>query len=768
MKRSHEEIGRKRPPQLGALEFAATLNDDDARAVLSALRRFTKTVRRQRRQALSRDDSETESSSDDESSSEEEEVSGQTQAKKPKKQEAWMEDTEAFNVPFVGTSVAKGDTGTVIPNQWPTGLLQAYLKASPMAVELTSGDLIPPAGHVHKRLLSNKSKQGKKASQTIYRAYLEALAELITAHVPISTLQREMGLETEEHEQSSSTLTKDSLASVILRERLAGIMALINEETGGGKMMDRPLVANALRVLANLSSTSLGAAREVTRALDASLKDGILKSLLRSRKTADSKEKDDKETNTEKRDDLMRIECLRLAAVLAEWQDAAIISYITTKGSRERKINAGILYLTLRLGLHDSAFTGNSGDGGDEDEYLGAVTRLLRVVGLLLPDADSSARRPLMSTRDLVDFFSGDALNHISQIATCAPPLADSDSYRQVLAGSNADMDATPVEEAGIESRRILFVLLADPARSPFLSRMSHSKSDDKLAAHCAQQLVRAMLHLLQHRPSLPIQRFLIHCFLTTPMFVPHFFKLVTVPDSKQTFGFIARMGFLFRLIQDVPPVSSCIESVAHLDAHHVEQIVSCIIPANLKKHILSKALQSSNALIVSETLKLLWAALDRYRIFLADIKAGEEFRNLVADAFLRRLPDMQPLLSVRSRFDPFASEGDLKASTVVIGHVCKVLDSYALCLPDVLNSVKFDWVKLLPANAEVFCSANPILQFQLLQTLESVLALQEVRNESLPCEHMYLRLGLTNLFPRNKLTSIDYPQLLIKWCLKS
>ena len=52
-----------------------------------------------------------------------------------------MEDTGAFDVPFVGTSVAKGDTGTVVAGQWPTGLLQAYLKASPMAVELVFGGL---------------------------------------------------------------------------------------------------------------------------------------------------------------------------------------------------------------------------------------------------------------------------------------------------------------------------------------------------------------------------------------------------------------------------------------------------------------------------------------------------------------------------------------------------------------------------------------------------------------------------------------------------
>ena len=114
---------------------------------------------------------------------------------------------------------------------------------------------------------------------------MEALAQVITANVPISTLQRDYGIENSSNaeKETAASNSRGSIASVILKERLVDMMQLINEESGGGKMMDRTLVANALRILANLSATSLGAAREVTRALDASLKDGILKSLLRAR-----------------------------------------------------------------------------------------------------------------------------------------------------------------------------------------------------------------------------------------------------------------------------------------------------------------------------------------------------------------------------------------------------------------------------------------------------------------------------------------------------
>lgn len=733
MKRSRNDVSQ----ELGALEFASILNNgEDARAILSTLGRFSKTIRRQRRQALlPHDYNEEEYSSDDSSSEDDDENDDTITRKRPRKQEDWMEDTASFNVPFVGTSVAKGETGTVVEGEWPTGFLEVYLKASPMAVELTSGELIPPSGHVHKRLLSKKSKHGKRASQAIYRAYLEALAELITAHVPISSLQRDYGVQPrEEHEYLSPSLSRDSFVSLILKDLLAGFMTLLNQETGGGKQMDRPLVAVVLKVLANLSATSLGAAREITRALDASLKDGILKSLLKSRKNShrDKEQDDDEGELKEYEDDCVRIECLRLAALLTEWQDAAITSFITTKGSRERKINAGILYLSLKLGLHDFTFEHNSQDDGDSDDgYVSVVTRLLRAVERLLPESNRGPRRPLMSTRDLVDLFSGDAFVHISQIASCAPPLTDSESFRNVLAEKMME-SPTALEAAGSQGRRILFCFLANPERSPFLSRINNEKADEKSVDHCIQQLVRAMMLLLQRNSSTPVQRFLIHCLQTTTALVQNFFKSVMVPDpTRQVFPFIARMGFLFRLVREVPPVSECIVGGGTLDEQTVDCIVACIVPANLKKHVMSKALQSTNALIVSEILKLLCALMDRYRTFVDDGswgKDGDDVRELLAEAFIRRLPDMQPLLSVRSRFDPFSSEGDVKASPVVTGLVCKVLDSYARHLPQVLDSVKFDWTKLLPSDAKSFCLTIPVLQFQLLQTLENVLAVHEVR----------------------------------------
>jgi hypothetical protein len=198
-----------------------------------------------------------------------------------------------------------------------------------------------------------------------------------------------------------------------------------------------------------------------------------------------------------------------------------------------------------------------------------------------------------------------------------------------------------------------------------------------------------------------------------------------------------------------------------------VDQVFISIVPAKLKKHVLTKAVQSSNALVVSETLKLLYSLIHRFHKVMQDIKEKQEpFSNLLVDAFIRRLPDLQAILSVRSRFDPFSPGGNVSASAVVIGHVCKVLDSFASNLPESLNTVKFDWIKLLPENAGTFCSATPILQLQLLSTLEITLALQEVR-----MNHLYFDVAVATELTitffrhcRNTVIGNECPQLPFEW----
>ena len=156
------------------------------------------------------------------------------------------------------------------------------------------------------------------------------------------------------------------------------------------------------------------------------------------------------------------------------------------------------------------------------------------------------------------------------------------------------------------------------------------------------------------------------------------------------------------------------------------------IVPTNLKKNVLSKAVQSPNALVVSETLKLICALIDRYRVLVGEMaNENEQYTKLLSKAFVRRLPDLQVLFRLQSRLIRLPRMKIQKASTSMTGLVCKVLDAYVSFLPDTLSARQIRSIKLLPENATAFCPLTFVLQVQLLQTLERILALHEVRRNS-------------------------------------
>ena len=179
---------RKAPIELGASEFASILNGSDPTAILNALVKFVKLVRRQRRQAFS---DRPEESDDDDSSSREEENDAEQASKRFRKDEQWKEDSANYAVPFVGTSLARGPSEPVTKGEWPTGFLKAYLAKSPAAVELTGDYLNPPHSPIHKTLL--KRKLGRTALK-LQQVRWQAVAELATAGPDIQEqiIQRQM------------------------------------------------------------------------------------------------------------------------------------------------------------------------------------------------------------------------------------------------------------------------------------------------------------------------------------------------------------------------------------------------------------------------------------------------------------------------------------------------------------------------------------------------------------------------------------------------
>lgn len=722
-RRLHHHRHHDEEYKLGAGEFSTILNGDDARQMLRALTNFTKTVKRERRQALNVVDNAGDHFRDDEEESDEEEKSDEVIESNKKLKEEWMEDSKDYNVPFVGTSVAKGDVGRVVVGQWPTGFLEAYLRQSPLAVELTSDNLIPPSGHVHKKLL--RQKLGKK-SYALYKAYLYALSELATAAIPISSLKVIYGIDTSGMNDVKEQQDQPKFMAGFIKDRFPDLVQMLNEETASGRGKAGSisgvgqLAAPVLQIITHLASSALGTSRQVVRSLDASLRDGVLKVLLREpRKSHEASTRDNGEEGTEEYKQLDRLavpyktraSCLRLAVALLEMRDPSIASYISTIGSRERKNSPGILYLAFRYGFEDSMFREQGNVTESQTKYLESLSLLLQATIVMLEDD----RDGLLSRRALADLLGADALTNVTQAATRAPPL---NSYNDVLRGVDEYQDkVTPLEDVGIKARRLLFLLLADASRSPFLKRIS-GKDDDKLSSIYMTFMVKALNQVLNASPSIHTQNFIIYSMTETPLLLPGFFRYIKIPDVNATFAFLSRLHLVSRIMKEGPPPSACLV-VTDLSPRGIENTLSNLLPQHLNKQVLSRALQSSNPLTVFEAAKTILRSISRYRLMVVSFK-NSSFQELVSKAFLSRLPDVQALVSTRSKFDPFANEK--KDSVLVNGLICRVLEDLAETFPIAVTSVKFDWTKLLPDPISLFRKARPVAQLRILQTLEKII----------------------------------------------
>lgn len=132
---------RKRPAPLGVLEFTSALNGEDPHSILQKLRHFVKVVRYQRQVALGvvDDGPQNEDDGNDVDQDEDnasicslfqENLSTKRQKLNDDTTPAWQMDKNDYRVPFVGTSVAKGDVGSAVVGCWPTGFLEGELKIS--------------------------------------------------------------------------------------------------------------------------------------------------------------------------------------------------------------------------------------------------------------------------------------------------------------------------------------------------------------------------------------------------------------------------------------------------------------------------------------------------------------------------------------------------------------------------------------------------------------------------------------------------------------
>ena len=169
-----------------------------------------------------------------------------------------------------------------------------------------------------------------------------------------------------------------------------------------------------------------------------------------------------------------------------------------------------------------------------------------------------------------------------------------------------------------------------------------------------------------------------------------------------------------------------------------MDQLLPTIVPPCVTKNLLGKVIQSSSVLLVSSGLKLISTILHRAHEIVIVTKNNEDgskglsqqLQSSISHKVMRVLPEVNLLLSISSRFDPFESRvsgspRDSTANDLVVLQMCEALQCYAKLDTSWIANVKFNWTKLIPNEEEevddegrMFSNAEPILQHRILQTL--------------------------------------------------
>jgi hypothetical protein len=679
---------------LGATEFAAALNGDDPNAIYRCLKQFVRSVRRERDKALGLNASSQESSS----SSDDEEETVIHANKKLKKDEAWKQDTAEYNVPFVGTAVSTSakDVGTVVPGEWPTGLLQAYLLKSPLAVELTGDELIPAINknNIHKSLL----KQNNGAlSRAIHKYYLLTLRDLVTAAIPFAVLRQQQLQADDEQIVYSKTTESPRFLSELIKLRLPALLSLLRDETANGKGATGveggcgPLASIALELLAAICQTSTPNARHVIRSLVEHTPESVLFFLLKPQRGNNINETTSSSSKAAVARDDARAAALRLTAILVGQHDPAVFSCISSPGVKDRKIKPGLAYVALKEGLTGLRDHGN-------DDVLLSASSLLRAMFKLITDNT-------LPRRLIYELMSRDFVQNLCHLTEQAPN--NNHAFQNALDRTNDDHGTNAKEQLYIAARGLLFTLLMDPTKSPLLYALA---TDDKSAKNSEQVLVRAMIALLETHAGLDVQTFLVGCTTTTPRLQRALFQALSFPDSnKHVFLFCKRLNFVARMIRNGPSSLDLNDAEGANDATH-------IFPTGFRKQLISKALRSSNPFLVSETLKFLIQVLNRFEADLEKV-SNPETKEGLRHSFCTCLPDLLSVLNLFTRFDMSVS----KANAVVTGYACDLIRALRRVASQTLLDTNFEWIKLLPKDASVFCKAPLSLQTKIISLLVAV-----------------------------------------------
>ena len=697
-----ESSGQNEPdPSLGVGEFLAALSSDEPKRVLRALVRFVRVVKKQRWIALSiarqdddpvREDYGSDEDDDDDSAlgsgTEDQDAGGGGEGfrrKKYKKSESWKDDTANYNVPFVGTAVSSrlmNDSASSVVERgvWPTGLLKSYLQRSSLIFEFTSSDRLLSENLQTK--LSAMGRDGTRLSRRLQKAYLRALREIATAHVE-PCLQEKKG-------NPGYVRIPDEHApyiAEILRRRLAEILGLVTEDTDGGRGKASAvggcgdLASVALEVACTLCQSSVAAARFVYREFEL-LPDSVITFLLREQPKRVSSETTHR--------DRARLQIFRLCSAFLEINDNVLWNMVTSEGMGEKRVGRGLLLSILSVGIRDFV----PGRNASLDFAVSGIFKMI----LCSSDSVKSARWIALNTQ---------SLENITFLAQGAPPLeSESRTYEQVLELSDSEEGLTSSEVLGVFSRRLLFCLLAHPE---FSSEILFS-DDEKSIAKRSYALILCSIY--ESEPNFENYRFLKHCLERSPFLFWTFFDLLKFPETCSEFHWAFRLSFIRKLLSS----NTFMESVL-LETDDTSTDRRSIIPRSLKIKQISRAVQSTNPLLVHESVKYLVAvctALENIR----DSNRTPLFRTL-CDAVLAGFPTASTLLSKASKMFSKSSRPFIP----IIGVLAILFRKLYNTVPSFFADKCSDLLKVfLPADTCAYFSFPLIVRLQILRLIERVL----------------------------------------------
>jgi hypothetical protein len=715
----------KKKKKLGVLEFCSALNSDDLRLIKKALVKFTLQVRKERKFALNdhaseeegvleevEDDDYYENKDEGEELKVEEEMDvGSTNLPK------WTRDVKQYNVPFVATSLSfGGDEGFVRRGHWPTGLLQAYLMASPRATEL-----LISLKQLRQQTSSSSSSfhSGKRYDASFLRIYWFAIAELITAaslvggtsershnahsNVFIQTIVDECIPEMCQQLEASHTYQKKK------RKRESN-MINVQKDDGVTPAILYCFTQIIMMVQTNSSnSIEPAVARNVYKKISSSLNSSIVSAMLR--RTPDTKRE-------EQRPSLVPCQrhpkdyyfsfiqpqtldtstaCILLASAMLlftvqyssnEQQQYFLLSSMisckvaSSSSSSSSSVGPGIAYLSFEMGLNHIESCSPLGDN-----YYLALSQFIIAIRqcCLLEGSMTNVRHYLLAliNKSKCDFFSAHGLTRLSKLAaTCTVPV------HSVEDDTIIQPSASPKDIASMEARSLLLILIGDHDRSPLYFTFStktaypYLRNDDDTISHHSQKqqlslISKTLFQLTSTTTAEPyMHEFIRSCFQNSPGLVPLYFKaMVPFTSNESNESMFSSEYYLCNvtlLVSGSPSIAKCWNaswnelklSTGYKNADLTtitkipDSLMMCIYPVHcFNKAIIQKLLSSTSSfIVVLETLNLLEAIIQRCETFLSDDGTSSfiDDKKILVEALEKRLlPDIPWMLSLlRSKLE--------------------------------------------------------------------------------------------------------------------